>query len=442
MSFVKRDPLLQNINFFSGTRRCMNQVSIQNGRMKRYRRLGKKYSEMSPHVVQERARICFKMAGIALQIAALSVKVFLVCSRELITQPFKTEQLNQKVKRQIRSDLALLKQNPGKREFLHRRIDRFIREEGLLIPEEHREKYIKCAMATYASSQAYYGPVAMGWARSVLDTAALQDRKLVFLARDGIAPYHLALKMKEEHPDLYGDVEISLAYLSRNVIDNADVDRQNPEILSDYMQQLGINEGDKCLFVDVGFKGSRNRSVKDQLQNLNLDIEHHYLISLTQDAYGFMLNLDTNLDNELKSVYSAEQNLAVHWLEDTHQGVEESPKRLIKKDGRVVPDTFENEDHPKTCKEKNTLTYLLKFWGAKAIEESMEEDSISSLPLESWYAKCRVCRKSTKDDRVHSVVDPEQLQPWKMAKQVTKEKFDRFLSQVRDGERLIFVKHY
>ena len=303
----------------------------------------------------------------------------------------------------------------------------------------------EAALSTYFSTHKYYAPVVKEWALSLLRTAAQEKRHLVFLARDGVAPYHAALDLQKSNSQ-FKDVKIHLKYLSRKVMNHAtdpgfdDKFKERKDNLNEYFYKKDkIKPEDKCLFVDVGFMGSmisgiRNEisflkppensasdeekakyektllkhykkicgtvpSVEDYiennedltseekskltqkekkayfLRNLRFDIlkeqyPFNFLVSHSQNASGFMGNVEV----KLSSVESAGSNRAVHWLEDTHQEVVDSPHFLVKRptDKEVVPNVLLDPLNPSTRKESNPGEFLIKRTASIAIQDYMQ----------------------------------------------------------------------
>lgn len=225
--------------------------------------------------------------------------------------------------------------------------------------------------ASYFRSKKIYGPVARAWTDALLEKAHKEHKKVVFLARDGIAPYRIAKALmktqeyREKYPELVEDKQITLAYFSRKVINSAVENDKTRGIFDKYVtKELGLKDGDKCIFVDVGFEGS----MIDNFRNILLPrvgIDFEYLISLTPKANGF---LATN-EKRLTSVAKAGGNPGIHWLEDTHQGSQESPKELVEVAGNVYPNTRVPEAH-KYCVRKNSLEYLVREFSQDAVVES------------------------------------------------------------------------
>lgn len=297
-------------------------------------------------------------------------------------------------------------------------IEEFIENEKLEISEKNKDEHILKAMATFATSKAYYGPVVSDWAHSLLDTAAIENRKLIFLARDGVAPYLVCKLFKENEPEKYHNIDLSLIYVSRTIayssiqqdeeISSADshvveylktLQERDPDILQKYiLQETSLKPGEKCLFVDVGFGGSIIRPIKRQLKPLQIDAQFCYLISHTTTikvkkekyrARGFLAHLE---ERPLDPVNKAGGNPAVHWIEDTHQDVLSSPKILIREScGKIVPATVTVADgnftvkklHESSCKHRPEQ-FLVKAHGLKGVLEAAKRHKFSNLTQEAW----------------------------------------------------------
>ena len=250
-----------------------------------------------------------------------------------------------------------------------------------------------------------------------------------------LLPTWLPRNYKKTHPELK-DVPLHYKYLSRKVVRHATdpsidtnlTERQSQ--LHDYVFSDGLKPDSKMLLVDVGFMGSMINKLKEEFfpikepkeksleqnkayraamvkyytkvmgnpptKSLSLNemkkqiLEHQYkfnfLVSHTEKAEGFM----GNIDHELKSIISAGQNRAVHWIEDTHQGVINSPKKLIRlEDGTVVPDVLIDPGHPKTNKESRPGEYLIKSVATQAILDYVRGDVVAD-SFEAALAKERI----------------------------------------------------
>lgn len=308
-------------------------------------------------------------------------------------------------------------------------IHEFVNKEHLFLDKnpEKIARYEQQALSSYASSYMHYSPVVIEWAHSILETAmaSVPPKRAVFLARDGIAPYEVAKILQKKYPEKYGQVPLSLLYISRKVKGWAIENEQNKQLLIEYVKQEGLKLNEKCLFIDIGFMGSMIMSIKELLKNLTPDIQFGYLVSHTQNAHGFMANMKANKNEyKLESVQTAGGNTAVHWLEDTHQGVQNSPTKLFRDNmGIIRPFTASVKGHA-TCKEESPKSYLHKYFGLKAIIDSANDKNLSEEYL-SDYIK-----------NLNGI--PEQ---WNMATQKSKDVFDQFLMQYCKGKRSHYIKH-
>lgn len=210
----------------------------------------------------------------------------------------------------------------------------------LVIPKERRtECWIK-SMAYFARSNSYYRPVVIKWVDYILKKACATNKKIIFLARDGSAPYQLALKMiktpyYQKHAKfLQKPNQIALAYFSRKIITLSNENSSHRDLFTRYVtQELRLKRGDDCLFVDIGFSGSMISTIKEMLPGISINFE--FLVSLTPQAMGFATD-----PMPMRSIPAAGGNKGVHWLEDSHQGVLKSPSHLVETDGRVFPSTL------------------------------------------------------------------------------------------------------
>lgn len=348
-----------------------------------------------------------------LKVIALSTRIFFteISERKKANTDYK--ELKNRVVKQIKEDIGKLSSSRTKK--LHQDIEQFIQDEELNIPKRDREEIIQAAMATYASSRKNYGPIVMGWAQSLLETAKKENRKLVFLARDGQAPYLAAKKLQEKYPERYGDIDLSYIYFSRSLVGKKVGEGAPRHRLRQYVKQHGIENGDRCIFADIGFSGSMIDPVKEKLKHMNLDIEFEFLVSLNENAYGYLSDLHTPISS-INEENRAGGNPASHWLEDTHQGVIESANTLEKKkDGTVQPNVLANND-PITCKDYDHMIYLLKHWGLQGVIDYTNRKNEDFLPHE--------------EDR-----------SWQQASEKTQRAFDKFLSSISNGDRFLLIDH-
>lgn len=355
------------------------------------------------------------------------------------------EQLVKQLQRDIKSYLS-----EQKRLELEIEIEKFIVKEGLEIREADKQHNVLKAMAAYATSHRHYGPVILEWALSLLDTALVEGRKLIFLARDGIAPYKAARHLKKVNSPKYNSIDLSLVYISRTLayssslmdekISSSDrhvkryvqsLKKRDPFILKKYIvQETGLKEKDRCIFIDVGFGGSLIPPIMSQLQGLGIDAEFCYLISHTTktkveeigyNARGFLAHREKR---PLNVVDKAGGNPAIHWIEDTHQSIVCSAKILItSKSGKIVPATVVKVDkefqiqevvgeNPSTCKHLPD-EYLVKTYGLKGVLDAVySHESKSGHPV-----------------------------AWREASEARRMDFGEFLDTFHNHQRVLLIKH-
>jgi hypothetical protein len=332
--------------------------------------------------------------------------------------------------------------------FLRKDIEEVIRKEELEIRPRKKELCLLKALATYATSYHEYGPVLSDWVESLLNTALIENRKLIFIARDGIAPYKAAQILREKFPNRYQNVSVHLVYLSRTLvycslgalekISRADLvvkqyasslKQSDPFLLKDYLQQeADLNPKEKCLFVDIGFAGSINPFVEKQLKSLSLDVRFSFLISHTKKskvqeekhrAWGFLAHSE---ERPLEVVNKAGKNPAIHWLEDTHQSVIKSPKILIRKGSKIEPAIVRKEGEHfvveellesfvQTCR-NSPGKFLVKWYGLKGALEAVKKHEVQ-----------------------------ENILPWKQAEEERREQIGAFLQELYSRNRFLLIKH-
>lgn len=262
------------------------------------------------------------------------------------------------------------------------------------IPEKEKGEYIQKIMSYYARSSQFYGPVAVAWTEYLMEKANASGKKLIFLARDGIVPYKMALELmkdaayQKKYPNLIGEDKIQVAYLSRNVVNSSAKTEESKKTFQEYIKQLKIQDGDACIFVDIGFTGSMIDNIRKMLPNVTIEFE--FLISHCEKAAGFIYAVDDPRRIEenkqflqfptIKSIrfFKAGGNLATHWLEDSHQGAGASPTKLVEVNGTIYPDTKIPKQKVYAA-QKGSLDYLLRKWSQKAVINSYKKFSIGNI---------------------------------------------------------------
>lgn len=356
-----------------------------------------------------------------LKLLAYGIAFVAALAFEKLTESSKKKSFQQKLNFQIEGDISSFQGKPQELDGIRKEIDDFISHEELFKNKDPATiaKYKRKALSIYCSSIQQYAPVVVEWVHSCLETAKSSNppKRVVFLARDGIAPFEVAKILKEKYPEKYGDVPISLLYISRTVKDWMMSNPKNHEMFVEYAKQEGIEHDQKCLFIDIGFTGSMIEPIRELLKKVTTDIQFGYLVSHTQNAHGFMANMEAKLE----SVKAAGQNPAVHWLEDTHQGVVNSPSKLFRDTDGTIRPYFKNTAGHNTCKVHSPKSYLYKHFGMRAIL-----DGAKKIKVVTRYI-------------IDQTYKPQQ---WNMATQKSKEVFDRFLMQYFKGERCSLAKHF
>jgi hypothetical protein len=326
---------------------------------------------------------------VAFAIATVATVIFSVFSL-----PYRLHEIRQLERQGLKEDLEHL--SNSERYELYKEITNYIdqQEANKKFPELHwkkKQKYIYKMMCYYARSYKIYGPVLAAWTEALLEEANRSGRKLVFMARDGIPAYKIAKEMmkteeyKRKYPNLVGEGNIVLASLSRKVVHHAQASDEGKEVFQKYIRQLGIRPEDQIMAVDIGFQGSMIDPIRNMLPDMTIDF--HYLISHTPRAEGFIYSQGDERAEQysqlpkIKSIpyLGAGANLAMHWLEDSHQGVQASPECLVEVDGVVYPNTG-IPDQKQYVSPKGSLDYLLRKWAQKAVVKNWKKFSSVDVP--------------------------------------------------------------
>lgn len=262
--------------------------------------------------------------------------------------------------------------------------------------------------------------------------------KIVFMARDGIPPLHAAEALKRLRPAEYGDVHVCLAYLSRKVMKDLDEKGEDGDrIFQAYMEQLGIERGDNVIFVDVGFAGSMIKPIKDKLAKGDFIhptcIDFSYLISLTNNpsgynAFGFLAD---NSTRRMRSCEFAGGNPGVHWIEDTHQTAQISPKYLVERaDGTIEPNIISEDGTVDTVIGDNPKDYILRHWAIEAIKRAHTRTH-----TDAGY-RASFARMEGADP-----LNPKATELFRKAPAVLRDDFNAFTRDIIRGKRILLVDH-
>jgi hypothetical protein len=267
-------------------------------------------------------------------------------------------------------------------------IDSFVKKDSLFknLKKEDVTDAKDVAMATYAVTNSHLAPVLLDWTKSLFIRAKEENLRLVFMARDGLGPYKMARILQKEKPE-FASIPVSYVYLSRKVVAGS------KEKLSRYLLQEGISpdalkNNQRFLFVDIGFLGSMIPTIRKALSDIGVPsdpesvenkVDFEFCVSTGKGAHGFV----GNLRSVLPSVTSAGQNRGVYWIEDTHQGVIESPSELIiGANGKLVPNSVEKGI---SCKDSNELDYLCKKVALEALKDKSRADVAISVDFSRKY---------------------------------------------------------
>lgn len=309
-------------------------------------------------------------------VIALAITTIFVGLYDLITFPYRYYKMHSAIRQGLYFDLQRL--GSQEKDAIRAEILQYMEKKcpPERIPPQDRKEFAEKILAYYARSHTIYGPVVRAWTDYLLEKAHRENRKLVFMARDGIAPYKMALELmkkdayRAKYPNLAKEGNINLIFLSRRMV------RNSPELLKEYAEKnLGITAGDSYLFVDVGFEGSMIQTIREKLEGT--DVQFEYLISLTNQATGFL----ASKDHPLTSVNSASGNFGVHWLEDSHQGSLRSPHKLIKDENGTIH-TDSHYPNKERCVSRYSFEHLLRKFSLRAVVRWSEKDPLTSDQLQ------------------------------------------------------------
>ncbi len=233
-----------------------------------------------------------------------------------------------------RRQLALL--TPPERQVIEKRhFDRLAAIENMISHEMERfnielsevakGEMISKVAQHYLLTMQYYSPAIILWIDSLLLHARESNKKLVFLARDGIVFHDVAKILLEKESEKYSGYpadHLIVAWLSRK--SSKDLESRG-DLAQRYLKQLGIDEHEPIILVDTGVTGSIKRSLSKIVNN---DLEAQFSLSRNPAIYGFWDNSDFTIQaialillppTHQDSWVNDPQN-ANRWLEDTHRG--------------------------------------------------------------------------------------------------------------------------
>lgn len=277
--------------------------------------------------------------------------------------------------------------SPLEKAAIQAEISKYVEQHGPDLSPKQKQEYVFKTMVSYARSNKIYGPIVRAWTEYLLVKANKENKKLVFMARDGIAPYKMARKLmataeyQKKFPNLNVDRDIILGYFSRKGIKSSTTSEDNQKLFQEYVEkELGIQKGDRCFFVDVGYAGSMIDDIKGLLPDVEIDFE--YCISMTEKAKGFIAREDSRLN----AVSSAWANPGIHWIEDAHQGNEKSSSGFVKVGDHVYPNT-KQPDKKQYCSDPKSLEYLIRKFSQRAVVRCFQNPPLKKPQLKVAIAQ-------------------------------------------------------
>ncbi|MDP3792193.1 MAG: hypothetical protein Q8Q89_00475 [bacterium] len=224
--------------------------------------------------------------------------------------------------------------NVARSSYREEKLASFIEKHLEDLSKEKQGEILKDAMRLYEVSRDKVAPVVLDFARWCLERAK-PGQKVLFLARDGLAPWIAArlLVRQGKFPGITED-QLKYTHLSRNI-----TWQEDEATLKQYLSQLGVEDNDEDLLtVDVGMFGAIHRSLQELYPQKK--VTSLYLISASRDEgiEGYLSDVKkgtSSIDPIWKSIPG---NPAVHFLEDTFSGFYGSTQGLEKsEDGTIKP---------------------------------------------------------------------------------------------------------
>ncbi len=223
---------------------------------------------------------------------------------------------------------------------IQRNIEERIEQSGIVLEEAVKLEMIDKVSKHYLLSMQYYSPVIVKWMDSLLQRG--DDKKLVFLARDGIVFHDVAATLLEKYPERYPNMtkeKLVVAWLSRKSSKDA---ASRGELAERYFKQLGIEPNESIVLVDTGCTGSIKREIAPLIKN---EIECQFSVSRNPAIRGFWDNCDFSLQAlafvilppNHEDAWANDPKSANDWVEDTHRGNFIGAERLVEENGVIYP---------------------------------------------------------------------------------------------------------
>jgi len=297
--------------------------------------------------------------GLSLFVATVVVGIF--C---LLAAPFRMCSFAHTIHLANKDGLAHLKDK--EQHNIKERIRNYIANKLDNVENRVREAYVDIAAAAYGRCVGTYMPIAIKWVHSLLEKANAEGKHLVFLARDGIAPYKIAKNIlkNEQYQRLYPSLSsksISLAWFSRKTLKNL-----NKDFALRYSKQIGIPEKKPLIFVDVGFRGTLIQPIQALFSDVECNFE--FFISFTDKVHGF-----AGTHTDTLSGFPNPLCLSTIWIEETCQGTVRTADTLVETErGKIYANT--NLPGQKKTYKNNPLNYLIRKVSMWAIKEHSDID--------------------------------------------------------------------
>jgi hypothetical protein len=310
--------------------------------------------------------------GISMAVATVAVGVF--C---LFAAPFRIWSFAHAIQLANQEGLAYL---GDKQTTIKERIRNTISNELSGVEGSLRDAYVDIAAAAYGRCLESYMPIAIKWVHSLLEKANTQGKHLVFLARDGIAPYQIAKKIlaNKQYQKLYPNLtskSITLAWFSRKILAKAQRD-----FVLKYSKQVDIPEKKTLIFVDVGYSGSLINPIRTLFSEVECEFE--FFISFNDEAHGF-----AGTNKERLSGFPGTWCLSLYWIEETCQGTTCTADALVEHGGKIYANT--NIPGQKITYKDNPLNYLIRKVSMWAVKDYSDIDPNS---IDLTDAKKRINR--------------------------------------------------
>lgn len=262
---------------------------------------------------------------------------------------------------------------------------------NLGLKESQQSDMIDVISSHYILTMQYYAPVIVKWMDSLLQRD--DDKKLVFLARDGIVFHDVASILLSKNPKRYSNItkdKLVVAWLSRKSTKDA---ANRGDLIERYFKQLGINSNDQVLLVDTGCTGSIKKEVTSLVKN---KLECQFSVSRNPTIPGFWDNCDFSLQaiafvclpSSHKDAWANDPKRANDWVEDTHRGNSIGAEKLVEQNNVIYPyPSMEWIESPKgkllVTKESPVLNsadlkdFLVREFGRQAILDFAQEVQMS-----------------------------------------------------------------